>query len=379
MLNQRKDKTYYAILAGLFLIVAVLSFFGLRPKEYLPENGARWLRPGPGLVFENFGIAHTAPADFAPLADSGFSIVMAIRPTPGLRKAFRFIMVVHDGEDKRQLVIGQWERSLIIMNGDDYSGRRKTPRIIANMGANLDNDPQAVFVVLTSDDSGTRIYLNGVLIRHQPALRLKWPSTGERARLVMGNSVRGRDPWAGSLSGLAVFAGALDPAAISSLHKRWRAEGHFTLADMAAIRLFYPFLEGHGTIAYDRGGSGIHLELPNRMPVLKKEVLTLPGRTWWSVNHAELFALDLSLNLIGFIPLGFFMAALLHRTQRFQKRHRLLSVIFCFVLSLTFELTQVWLPSRHSDMVDLMLNVVGGVIGVWLYTWAGRRLERASH
>jgi glycopeptide antibiotics resistance protein len=50
----------------------------------------------------------------------------------------------------------------------------------------------------------------------------------------------------------------------------------------------------------------------------------------------------------------------------------------CFLLSLAIELAQAWIPSRSSQMLDLMLNTLGGATGVALQRMHWRRRARQN-
>ena len=62
-------------------------------------------------------------------------------------------------------------------------------------------------------------------------------------------------------------------------------------------------------------------------------------------------------NIILFIPLGFF-----GYIKYKQSIYKTLSL--CFFTTLFVELSQLFMPSRLSDVDDLILNFLGGVIGV---------------
>ena len=73
---------------------------------------------------------------------------------------------------------------------------------------------------------------------------------------------------------------------------------------------------------------------------------------------------DNILNLIGFIPFGFILAATLIKLGgTFEKHYFFITVLFCFTVSLIIEILQAWLPSRSSSMSDLIFNTLGALIG----------------
>jgi VanZ family protein len=364
---RERERAVDALLVCVLLAtVAGMLYFGVRPKGYRPGNNAQWLREGPGISFDRFGVAHSGLVDFAALEEGGFSVVFAIRPEISGRPDFRFFMVAHDGDDARQLVIGQWRSWIVAMNGDDYDARRKTRRI----SVDLAQSETVAWVAFTSGDEGTRVYLNGRLHRTDPLLRLAWPNAGGSARLVLGNSIYGRHPWRGELRGLAVFGQVLDEERVGALFQEWRDAGKFAFDARSGLHMLFPLVEGAGEIAHDRSGNGIHIEIPARMRMLQKEFLVL----WYQVENKKDFVLDVVLNFFGFWPLGFVLAATLNRGRWFNKYSWQAAILFCFVFSFSLETAQVWMPSRHSHLLDLVLNTAGGAAGVGVYAAARRKL-----
>ena len=79
-------------------------------------------------------------------------------------------------------------------------------------------------------------------------------------------------------------------------------------------------------------------------------------------------------NIILFIPCGMFI-------QNFSKKSNLfLSVFYCFLVSLLIETCQLFLPSSF-DVDDLLLNTMGGAIGVLVLQIPvlKRRVVRIQH
>jgi glycopeptide antibiotics resistance protein len=101
------------------------------------------------------------------------------------------------------------------------------------------------------------------------------------------------------------------------------------------------------------------------MQILDKNVLSL---TWDRLNFDSRFVRDIIMNLIGFIPLGFFLNATFVKAGGSFERHGVLTtVVFCFTVSLAIEILQAWMPSRSSDCLDLLLNTLGALLGVMIY------------
>lgn len=369
MVKEKHRGESFTLICVVLAILVSMLYFGLRPKGYRPANNLQWVDGGAGIVFDRYSIAYTDVVDFSSLRAGGFSVAFAVRPDLSGKAAFRILMMAHSGDDARQFVIGQWRSWIIAMNGDDYDNSRKVKRISVDIA----QSDGTVFLVLVSGEAGTSFYVNGQLKGTAPSLRLTWPNRGGASRLIVGNSIYGRHPWRGELSGLAVFGYALDKEGVGALFKKWQDAGKLAFSPGHGLKMVFPLDEGSGEVAHDRSGNGINLNLPSRMEILKKEMLVPP---WHALRNRSGLALDGALNFFGFWPLGFFLAALLERSRLFQKRFWQTTVLFCFLFSLSMEVMQVWLPSRSSSMLDLMLNTLGGGVGAGVYRLGSKAAKR---
>lgn len=69
-------------------------------------------------------------------------------------------------------------------------------------------------------------------------------------------------------------------------------------------------------------------------------------------------------NLIVFIPFGFFLAEFLASLKRFSIGRRLgVAALTAFGLSLSIELLQLVLKVGYFEVMDLVLNTLGGFVG----------------
>lgn len=88
---------------------------------------------------------------------------------------------------------------------------------------------------------------------------------------------------------------------------------------------------------------------------------------------------DVWSNLLGYMPLGFWLSLAMLRSAKPRWAAVLLSSFSAFLLSFLMESTQSYLPQRVPSQVDCLLNSVGGLIGAllsaglerrgWLYRW----------
>lgn len=96
------------------------------------------------------------------------------------------------------------------------------------------------------------------------------------------------------------------------------------------------------------------------------DYLAAPWPKYYRVN-------DIVLNVLGYIPLGFVLAAAWPVHWR-RVQVVALTVFFAGLLSLSLETLQTLLPSRVASNVDLGANVVGALLGALAGMVLGRRL-----
>jgi hypothetical protein len=61
-----------------------------------------------------------------------------------------------------QLLLGQWRSWIIAMNGDDYDHKRRVKRVSVNSAS---RSPAIQFITLTTGKDGTKVYIDGQIIR----------------------------------------------------------------------------------------------------------------------------------------------------------------------------------------------------------------------
>ncbi len=350
------------------LVIAILLgvlFFGLRPKNFTFTNGANWISERPGIRFSKYGIAYTDP--FVESIEegiselNGFSIIIAFKPESFREEGFNFILSIHNGKNCDQLLVGQWRSYIIVMNGDDYSNKRKTPRIAANI---FSPTPRNIILTISAGKEGTKLYVGSQLVKTNSDLILKFPK-GDKTRLILGNSVYGKHSWKGEIYGLAFYDYPLNAHEAVFHTKRWYKGQNLSFVKKGKPAVLYLFDEKRGKRAFDHGKGKLHLEIPPHMHTLEKIILSPP---WTGSRLNRNYFIDIIVNIIGFIPLGFVLYATLFEINgTSKKRVVLMTVALCFILSLTIEIVQAWIPSRSSSMLDLMSNTSGALIGAMIY------------
>ena len=358
---------------GWLLLAAITLFMlwaGLDPKGYRFRNEVEWMENGGGLRFGRFGRVESEPflsrEQAAALNQNGYSLELALDPSPDPHGGFRVLASFHSGVDASQLIIGQWRQVLIVMNGDDYSNKRRMPRVSADTSK---FPKRPLLLTINSTTNGTHLYLNGKSVATSAKLHLTLPSEPEPGRLTLGNTASASQPWPGVISFFSLLP---RPLAASEVESRWRTQGVPSASTPEAL-LLYRFEEGGGSTIRNHGSLMASLTIPPRLHALGRRFLQ---GSMAASTPGHLLTLDSMVNFIGFMPFGVVLAIVLRTAQRSRGRILLVTIVAGFALSLVIELTQAWLPSRDSSLRDLLLNAAGAPVGAWLWCVARKWLGR---
>jgi len=348
-------KNYRIVYACLALaMLGGILFFGLRPKDLTLCNNIDWISDRNGIQFRKYSIAFSPI--FIESGTDGFSLEMALSPKIRHSDSFSIVLSIDNGVDSQQLVIGQWQSWFIVMNGDDYAHKKKIKRLAVNIET---LPPGIQFVTITSGSGGTYLYCNGVATVVKNDFFLKIPEGG-KSRIIVGNSAYGKHPWQGDVYGLAIYNRRLAAGDVSENYRQWSGSQTFNYALAKHPLAVYFFDEKRGELARDRAGAA-HLELPRRMKVLRRKLLALP---WEDFEFNRDFVMDVAANFIAFVPFGFvLLAALSQMGARLKAGAFLTAVSIGILTSLFIEISQSWMPSRSSTLLDLILNSAGTVAG----------------
>jgi hypothetical protein len=194
-------------------------------------------------------------------------------------------------------------------------------------------------------------------------LKLMMPD-GNTVWLIVGNSVTGKHSWSGEVGGLAMYDQTIPAQMVETHYKKWKQEESLSFAKEDNPRHLYLFNEGQGGIVKDHCKEKQDLRIPNHFKILKKQFLVPP---WTRFKANKSFFSDFFVNMLGFVPLGFILVIVLSWNEKFSGQQIVVAVVvLCFGLSLFIEVAQAWLPSWSSDLLDLVLNTVGGWLGALL-------------
>ena len=340
-------------------ILSGILVAGLWPF-HAPRNEVTWSHAGNGLSFGKHGsIVSTGSFNHSRLQPGNCSIEIWLEPHrvdyAGTILAFYWPATRETTFSLRQSL------SDLKLEGIIQDGSARKARMFVEVFSSL----KPIFVTVSSGDSGMAVYVDGALVRKSSRLRI--PSSALSDGLVIGNAPSTADSWSGQLKGLAVYDRELPPFEVSQHFSNWK-NGLPPAGNGASIAT-YRFDEGKGNVVHGQGTSAPDLLIPDRFFVLNQQFLERP---WDEFRPDWHYWEDVAVNIGGFIPLGFFFGAYFSATRRI-KRAIWLTIGMGFVVSLTIEVLQSFLPTRDSGMTDLFTNTLGTALGAMLWMLSMKR------
>ena len=334
---------------GVFLVA------GLYPFNFVPNNEVRWLVAENGIRFEGYGQVYGR----RPLATSGiptqvaFSIELLVSSHEGSKRSIESLFSIQNGH-ANHFAIERWTEDLVVAGWlRDTRGRIFFERLFCG---HIFATQAMRFVTITTSSEGTSVYVEGVQQRSYPGLELT--PENFQGTLLLGQSSSGHQQWRGDIGGLAIYNAVLTPEEVVE-NRHWWETGQFDRLRMRAVETaIYPFNERAGVVVHNQGNWGQDLEIPNKLRALHPVVLKVPNRR----SFADLS--DIALNVIGFIPFCALLVIYLRACGNYPKASAAaISILIGILISLSIEVLQVYLPSRDSSLLDLVMNALGSVIG----------------
>ena len=323
--------------------------------------GPKWrpvLRPSHHLFhYSNIPIFQSSNIFPTPYSLHPCSAELWLQPTTEASSHIGHIFSFVDERGSEIFFVGQWRSHLIL--GKGIHGKN-TYREIGIRDVLKKGDKR--FVTITSGVDGTNIYVDGILMKSSPRFHLFSMNEKPSGKILLGNSPTGNEYWTGNLLSLAIYDLVLTGEEVFK-HFPQHFHGPKESGGDEPVS-FYIFDEHSGTLAHDSVGDH-HLLIPSRFKVLKKTILVPP---WEDFRFTRSYLMDVLTNILGFIPFRFFFSAYLWmRKPRSNFRLLLISIIIAGCMSLSIELIQIYLPTRSSQLMDVVTNILGAALGVTLF------------
>lgn len=344
-----------ALVAGVLfaLVCCCILVAGLWPFGH-PPNDVTWLPRQNGVRLGKR--ATILSVGSLPDGNSGScSIEMWLRPE--LSESSSTLLGFYDSEGTVGLSLHQ---SLSDLRLDNASGHCSPAKMYVNDAFHAG---RRIFLTVVSGPAGTAVYLDGVLVRQVSGFRP--PTTPCTGNFVVGDSPTENDSWQGEMTGLAIHQTALTPEQVVLNYRSWTSTGSPAGKPSAAYR----FSERGGRVIHGQGAAGFDLSIPERYVIVRPRLLEPP----WGAYEAEWgYVEDILINIGGFMPFGFTLSAFLSLRRRWS-RAGMTAVLAGFLVSLTIETLQSILPTRNSDLTDVITNTLGTWLGVMVYQEWTRR------
>jgi VanZ like protein/concanavalin A-like lectin/glucanase superfamily protein len=327
---------------------------------HAPINQVSWLGQENGVRFGKHGSIVSANPFKARATQEGNACSVEIWLKPSRIDSGGMILAFYRPETRFvPFAVRQWGTGLAL---EPEGSRRhffpeKGEIYIGDVFASL----KPVFVTITSGRVGTDIYVDGKLVKRVPSFIVSNQDlTGE---FVVGGAPSFTYNWPGQVKGLAMYDRELSAAEASQGFVDWTTGSKPDSAKSAGLVARYLFDERRGNMVHNQVDSATNLLIPEHFFVLHEQFL---GKPWDEFRPGWRYWKDIGVNVVGFIPLGFFFYAYFSQLRK-TKHSVAVTIAFGFAVSLTIEVLQAFLPTRDSGMTDLITNTLGTGLGVMAF------------
>jgi hypothetical protein len=353
-----------------FCILCTILIAGLWPF-HPPKNEVLRLANRNAIQFGRYGSILTANAFHSSASNDGSSGSIEVWLEPALSRGSKTILAFdsteHPGDPFRLI---QSDNDLVIQRHNvDQNGICRTAQFKVHgvLRAKL-----RVFITVALGAQYTSVYINGGLATVSPIIGTSAHNLTER--LIVGNSPEANNSWSGEMSGLAIYQSELTSSQVAQHYETWTTGQKPEMTNDEAPVALYLFNERGGKIIHNELDGGMDLLVPAHYFIVHPPFLESVWRRFRFGSPGWGFWSDVLVNIGGFVPVGFILLNYLSVVQ-LVKRPAATAILIGFLLSLAIETLQWFLPTRDSDMTDLLSNTLGTAAGVTLYRWS--RFHRA--
>jgi len=331
-----------------FAVLSITLTLGLWPF-HAPENEVNWLKGRNGVAFGKHGTVLSR----GPLRTSGSTGSVEILVQPN-RWTYAALLTFYRPDKRSTLGLLQ---SIDSFELTSKAQAAESHFLIEDAFGPSLRQGKPVLVTVTCGNRGVAVYRDGALAEAVPGFAV--PDGIFAGWLVIGDSVGGSNSFRGDVLGLAIYDRELSTAEASSHYQSWKARG---ATDNSANAL-YLFDEKTGDVIRDHAAGGGDLYIPRKYKVVDEFFLR---PVWEEFDFSGAYWRGNLKNIVGFIPTGFCFYAFLI-AARPAKKALMPTLAVGFLVSLTIEVLQAFLPTRDSGMTDLITNTLGTYIGVLCY------------
>jgi hypothetical protein len=352
------------LLAICLLVLSAILVAGLWPF-HAPRNQVGWLSEGNGLLFGKRGTIVSASPFKTRASQGDNSCTLEIWLEPSRIDSGGMILAFYWPANGVVPFAARQYRGggLVLERGTQSHFGKKTATYVGDVFKRM----KPVFVTITSGEAGAATYVDGTLVKNFPSFAF---SRGDlTGQLIIGNTASTTYTWPGQFKGLAVYDRELTAGEVSQHYAAWTENRQADLAQGGGVAALYLFNEGSGNVVHSQIASAPDLLIPERFLVVHKWFLE---PFWKEFGSGWSYWKDVGINVAGFVPMGFFFCSYFSLVRRIE-HPALVTIGVGFLVSLTIEVLQAFLPTRDSGMTDLITNTFGTALGAMLWAWSARR------
>ena len=353
-----------------FLIyIVLLTVLLLWPFDLFSKNRVHWLSESNGIEFSGRGIVGSSSPvpEFCRKMVNGRGLTLSLWLAPGntSQSGPARILSYSLNSGFRNFTIGQEGKNLVIRirtNKTSLNGTR--PHLVVD---NVFKTSAILHIVVTYDFIYQTVYINGSKITRKKLPGGKFRNWNFYHYLVFGNETDCGRSWAGRIFQAEIYNRALkENEVISKYEIGWMERANdLGSSSMIAEGLLarYRFNEGQGDQCRN-SVSTVDTSMDFFMPKYLRN-LTSSYLRWPDDFFANAFkSQDIILNILGFIPLGFFLHGALRNRRGLSWRMSAFVLFTGILLSFFFESLQYYSIKRDSSSVDLLTNTLGTLFGI---------------
>jgi hypothetical protein len=346
----RPEKVRMAIYGLFSLVLLVTLYFGLRPKGFRFYNQVQWLREQNGISFSNIGMAYSKGTCSDIGITNSISIAVALKPYQIGRRLSKIISIIDEnGHDL--LAIEQWEDTLMATAWNKAGIR------IGKIGLEGDLSIKSpLFAVITINSFEMKLFVSNSYGSYERRKIQLPPGFFSNTKMVVGLGANARNPWRGEMYGLALFNRDLSSQEANSFELSWRKTGSFGAVSNGKPAALFLFDGRAGTTVADQSGHGWILHIPRYPKFFRYEILST--MLYRSGSGQSVFS-DVLINFFGFMPFGGCLCLVFLSLPNPIKKPVVFTLLTAFFVSLGIELAQASIPTRSSQLTDVILNAAG--------------------
>jgi hypothetical protein len=360
------NKTRLILFLYFFSLIAALlypfNFTFIRQKNY-----AERLNTANGIRFERKGqiISKSSVNDIYRklTAGKGLSIEVLIQPYNVLQSGPARILSYSLDTSIRNFTLAQSGENLVMrLRTVSTNVNGQNPHVEV---ADIFETNKIYHIVVAYNFQSECIYINGKKIVCDYRIQGEFSNWDKTCKLVIGNEAAGNRPWLGEIYFAAIYDKALSDAEVKAKFESGFPDrgipdtGERKRCSAPVAK--YLFNEKKGVDIFDTGASAFktNLYIPEKIYTNPKVEISKDSLT---VNIVD--KKDIVLNIIGFMPLGFLSFRFFKPEHKLRFKHYFLILIIGLAVSVVCEFLQLFLPDRHSSIVDLLANMMGVMTGI---------------